>query len=111
MFADKPCIAMPVFSSGQTARQAPDTYRALGSVDLIFAAGGGVIAHTDGPAAGVRSLRDAWDAALSGTPLDLTSGNMPRSRGRWRQTGRADDCTPVTNAHIQCRITLANKHP
>ena len=32
------CEIMPVFSSGQTARQAADTYRELGSTDLIFAA-------------------------------------------------------------------------
>jgi ribulose-bisphosphate carboxylase large chain len=32
-------------------------------------AGGGVAAHPDGPAAGVRSLRDAWTAAINGVPL------------------------------------------
>ncbi len=61
---------MPVFSSGQSARQAPDTYRALGSTDLIFAAGGGIMAHPDGPAAGVESLRQAWAAAMEGRELD-----------------------------------------
>ena len=29
-------VVMPVFSSGQTARQAPDTYQALGTVDLMY---------------------------------------------------------------------------
>jgi ribulose-bisphosphate carboxylase large chain len=66
MFDDRPCVAMPVFSSGQSARQAYQTYAALGSTDLIFAAGGGILAHPDGPAAGVASLRAAWDAAISG---------------------------------------------
>ena len=66
MFADKPCIAMPVFSSSQSAIQPPETYRRLGSSDLIYAAGGGIMAHPDGPTAGVASLREAWDAALSG---------------------------------------------
>ena len=66
MFDDKPCVAMPVFSSGQSAKQAFQTYAALGSTDLIFAAGGGILAHPDGPAAGVASLRAAWDAAISG---------------------------------------------
>ncbi|CAN5213506.1 ribulose-bisphosphate carboxylase large subunit family protein [soil metagenome] len=66
MFADKPCIAMPVFSSGQSAAQAQQTYAALGSTDLIFAAGGGILAHPQGPAAGVASLREAWDAAIAG---------------------------------------------
>ena len=62
---------MPVFSSGQTVHQPPDTYRALGSVDLIYAAGGGIMAHPHGPAAGVTSLREAWDAAIAGiAPTD-----------------------------------------
>lgn len=69
MFDSKPCTVMPVFSSGQSARQAPDTYAALGSADLIYAAGGGIMGHPDGPAAGVASLRESWDAALAGIPL------------------------------------------
>jgi ribulose-bisphosphate carboxylase large chain len=66
---DKGCEIMPVFSSGQSAAQAPDTYKALGSMDLIFACGGGILAHLDGPAAGVRSLHQAWQAAAAGIPL------------------------------------------
>jgi ribulose-bisphosphate carboxylase large chain len=66
MFEHRPCIAMPVFSSGQSATQAYRTYLEVGSTDLIFAAGGGILAHPDGPAAGVTALRAAWDAAISG---------------------------------------------
>lgn len=66
IWADKPCIAMPVFSSGQTARQVPETYARLGSVDTIYAAGGGIMGHPDGPAGGVSELRAAWDAAIAG---------------------------------------------
>lgn len=66
MFEEKSCIAMPVFSSGQTAVQPPETYRRLGSADLIYTAGGGIMAHPDGPMAGVASLREAWEAALAG---------------------------------------------
>ena len=69
LFPEKPCLVVPVFSSGQSAKQAPGTYEALGSVDLIFAAGGGIMAHPDGPGAGVASLREAWEAAVSGVPL------------------------------------------
>jgi 3-oxoisoapionate-4-phosphate transcarboxylase/hydrolase len=71
MFAapHKGCEVMPVFSSGQSARQAPDTYTALGSMDLIYACGGGILAHPAGPAAGVRSLRQAWEAAACGVSL------------------------------------------
>ncbi len=60
---------MPVFSSGQSAKQAPATYRELGSVDLIYLAGGGIMAHPAGPGAGVRSLQQAWDAAMTGVML------------------------------------------
>jgi ribulose-bisphosphate carboxylase large chain len=64
------CEVMPVFSSGQTVRQAPDTWRGLGSPDLVFAAGGGLVAHPDGVAAGVRAMRQAWEAAMSDVALD-----------------------------------------
>ena len=60
MFEHLPCIAMPVFSSGQTARQVPETYAKLKSTDLIYAAGGGVMGHEGGPAAGVAALKNAW---------------------------------------------------
>ena len=63
------CRIMPVFSSGQSALQAPQTYRALASIDLIHACGGGIMGHPGGIAAGVRSLHQGWEAAVCGTPL------------------------------------------
>lgn len=77
MFDAKPCLAMPVFSSGQSAAQVHATYAALGSADLIFAAGGGIMGHPHGPAGGVESLRAAWDAALAGIPLDRAAAEHP----------------------------------
>jgi ribulose-bisphosphate carboxylase large chain len=62
--------AMPVFSSGQWAGQAPDTFKALGHVDLIYLAGGGIMAHPQGPAAGIASIQQAWEAAIRGIPLE-----------------------------------------
>ncbi|NBE09561.1 ribulose-bisphosphate carboxylase large subunit family protein [Paragemmobacter ruber] len=73
----RPATAMPVFSSGQTALQVHGTWAALHTPDLIFAAGGGIMAHPDGPAAGVRALQDAWAAAMSGIPLDLAAKDSP----------------------------------
>lgn len=70
---EKGCQAMPVFSSGQSAAQAHDTWAALGSVDLIHAAGGGIMAHPHGPAGGVESMRAAWDAAVAGVPLAVAA--------------------------------------
>ncbi|HLI04417.1 MAG TPA: ribulose-bisphosphate carboxylase large subunit family protein [Terracidiphilus sp.] len=63
------CEILPVFSSGQSAQQVPDTYEALGSMDLLYACGGGILAHPSGPAAGVRSLHQAWEAAAAGVSL------------------------------------------
>ena len=60
---------MPVFSSGQWAGQAPAMYESLGSVDLMHLAGGGIIGHPEGPAAGVRSMLEGWQAATEGISL------------------------------------------
>ncbi|HEY8593837.1 MAG TPA: ribulose-bisphosphate carboxylase large subunit family protein [Devosiaceae bacterium] len=77
MFENKPCTVMPVFSSGQSAKQAAATYAGLGSSDLIYAAGGGIMAHPEGPASGVEALRQAWEAALSGVPAETYAGTHP----------------------------------
>jgi ribulose-bisphosphate carboxylase large chain len=74
------CEIVPVFSSGQSARQAPGTYRALMSKDLIFACGGGIMAHPSGIAAGVRGIRQAWEAAVSGIPLEDYARQHPELR-------------------------------
>jgi ribulose-bisphosphate carboxylase large chain len=71
------CEVMPVFSSGQSARQVQQTYEALGSTDLIYAAGGGIVAHPGGPAAGVMALRQAWEAAVAGVPLTEAAREHP----------------------------------
>jgi ribulose-bisphosphate carboxylase large chain len=60
---------LPAFSSGQWAGTVPATWAAINSDDLLFMSGGGILAHPDGPAAGVASIRQAWTAARAGTPL------------------------------------------
>lgn len=77
MFDGKPCTVMPVFSSGQSARQAAGTLAALGSTDLIFAAGGGIMGHPGGPAEGVRALRESFDAAIAGVPVERYASTHP----------------------------------
>lgn len=78
---------IPVFSSGQWAGQVPDTYNALGSPDLLYLAGGGIMAHPDGPAAGVTSLREAWEAALEGIALEAYAQTHPALRGAMEHYG------------------------
>lgn len=62
-------LPVPTLSSGQSVHSAGPTFDALGTTDVLMLAGGGIAAHPDGPAAGVRSLRQAWDAAVAGVPL------------------------------------------
>ena len=62
--------AMPVVSSGQWGGQAPDTLRLTKTQDLIYVAGGGIMAHPGGPAAGLRGIQQAWEAAALGISLE-----------------------------------------
>ena len=80
MFASKPCLSMPVFSSAQTTRQAGPTFDALKSVDLIVTAGGGIVAHPDGVRAGVIAMREAWEGALAGAPIEDYAQSRPALR-------------------------------
>lgn len=68
---------MPVFSSGQWASQAPDLYTSLGSTDLMHLAGGGILGHPDGIAAGVLSMREGWEAAVAGVSLEVFAKTHP----------------------------------
>jgi ribulose-bisphosphate carboxylase large chain len=77
LFERKPCTVMPVFSSGQSAKQAPGTFTGLGSTDLIFTAGGGIMAHPGGIATGVAALREAWEAAVEGIDLREYAAKRP----------------------------------
>jgi ribulose-bisphosphate carboxylase large chain len=61
---------MPVVSSGQWGGQAPETFRKTQALDLMYLAGGGILAHPGGPAAGVAALRQAWKAAATGATLE-----------------------------------------
>ena len=70
-------IAMPVISSGQWGGQAPETYRLAGTSDLIYVAGGGIMAHPMGPAAGLRALQQAWEAAVKGVDLNEYAKTHP----------------------------------
>ncbi|MDD9269142.1 ribulose-bisphosphate carboxylase large subunit family protein [Paenibacillus sp. GCM10023248] len=68
---------LPVLSSKQWAGAAPETFKTLGTVDLMNIAGGGIHAHPGGPGAGFRSLVQGWEAALAGIPLDLYGEKHP----------------------------------
>ncbi|WP_244487669.1 MULTISPECIES: 3-oxo-isoapionate-4-phosphate decarboxylase OiaX [unclassified Aureimonas] len=69
---------LPVVCSGQWGGQAPETFRVTGgSTDLLYLCGGGVVSHPMGPAAGVRAVRQAWEAAKAGVPLETYAADHP----------------------------------
>jgi ribulose-bisphosphate carboxylase large chain len=61
---------MPVIGSGQTVRQVFATFERSQTTDVIYLAGGGIMGHPGGAAAGVTALRQAWDAAMAGVRLE-----------------------------------------
>ena len=62
---------------GRRRGRRPRPIVALGSADLIYAAGGGIMAHPLGPAAGVAAMQEAWEAALAGVPLAEFARDRP----------------------------------
>jgi len=78
--ADTADRVMPAFSSGQWAGTMPATLAAVPSGDLLFMAGGGILAHPGGPRAGVTSLRQAWAAARDGIALADAARAAPELR-------------------------------
>ena len=68
MYSHKTVI--PVVSSGQWGGQAFETYRRTRTVDLLYMAGGGIMAHPMGATAGVIALQQAWKAAVDGISLE-----------------------------------------
>lgn len=80
---------VPVISSGQWGGQAPETYRRTGTQDVMYIAGGGVMAHPAGPAAGLRAIRQCWEAAVAGIPLDDYAKNRPELQQQLAKFGTA----------------------
>jgi len=56
----------PIVSGGMNALRLPGFFENLGHGNLLNTAGGGAYGHLDGPAAGARSLRQAYDGWAAG---------------------------------------------
>ena len=69
LFSPSDCV-LPVVCSGQWGGQAPETFARTGrTLDLLYLCGGGIVSHPGGPGAGVRAVRQAWEAAVAGVSL------------------------------------------
>lgn len=64
---------LPVVSSGQWGGQAFRTYELTQTCDLLYLAGGGILAHPGGAAAGVTALHQAWHGAVNGKTLEAVA--------------------------------------
>lgn len=70
LFSSVDC-PLPVAGSGQWGGQAHDTYEQTGRTqDLMYLCGGGIVSHPGGAGAGVRAVKQAWEAAVAGIPLE-----------------------------------------
>lgn len=68
---------LPVVSSGQWGGQAVETYRRTQTTDLLYMAGGGILAHPMGPKAGVNALQQAWTGAVAGLSVEEIAQQYP----------------------------------
>ncbi|MEP6676501.1 MAG: ribulose-bisphosphate carboxylase large subunit family protein [Ferruginibacter sp.] len=68
---------LPVVSSGQWGGQAPETFRRTKTIDLLYMAGGGIMAHPMGAAAGVKALHQAWEGAIAGMTIKEIADQHP----------------------------------
>ncbi|WP_256473282.1 3-oxo-isoapionate-4-phosphate decarboxylase OiaX [Phyllobacterium sp. 21LDTY02-6] len=85
--ADRP---LPVAGSGQWGGQAPETYERTGrTVDLLYLCGGGIVSHPCGPAAGVRAVQQAWQAAVKGIALEDYARDHPELAASIKKFGKA----------------------
>jgi 3-oxoisoapionate-4-phosphate decarboxylase len=75
---DKSDCPLPVAGSGQWGGQAPETYKRTGrTIDLMYLCGGGIVSHPGGAAAGVKAVKQAWEAAVQDVPLDVYAKDRP----------------------------------
>jgi ribulose-bisphosphate carboxylase large chain len=79
---------MPAISSAQWAGSAVDIHTATKTIDVIHLAGGGILAHPGGIAAGVRSMQQGWEAALAGVPLLEYAATRAELRGAIEKFGK-----------------------
>ena len=81
---------MPVLSSGQWGGQAFETWRRTHTTDVLYLAGGGIMAHPDGIAGGVTAIRQAWACAEQGMTLEVAAGRHSELRHAVEKFGRKE---------------------
>ncbi len=71
----------PIISGGMNALRLPGIFENLGHGNVILTAGGGSYGHIDGPAAGARSLKQAFSCWKNGSkPIEFAKENNEFAR-------------------------------
>jgi ribulose-bisphosphate carboxylase large chain len=81
---------VPVLGSGQWGGQAFETYRRTQITDVLYLAGGAIMAHPSGPAGGVKAIQQAWDSAVKGLTLEETAKMYKEFGESVEKFGRSD---------------------
>jgi ribulose-bisphosphate carboxylase large chain len=71
----------PIISGGMNALRLPGFFANLGHGNVIQTSGGGAFGHKDGPIAGARSLRQAYDSWKSGIDAVEYAKSHPELKG------------------------------
>jgi ribulose-bisphosphate carboxylase large chain len=72
--------SLPVPAGSQWAGSTKSLFEKLGTVDFGIVPGRAVFDHPMGPRAGAQSLRQGWEAARKGIPLEDYSRDHPELR-------------------------------
>jgi len=85
----------PIISGGMNALRLPGFFANLGHGNVINTAGGGAYGHLDSPAAGARSLRQAYDCWAAGAdPVEWAKDHHEFARAFESFPGDADQLFP-----------------
>ncbi|WP_415036247.1 ribulose-bisphosphate carboxylase [Azonexus sp.] len=100
----KPTV--PIISGGMNALRLPGFFANLGHGNVINTAGGGAYGHLDSPAAGARSLRQAYDCWKAGAdPLQWAKEHREFARAFASFPQDADQIYPGWRAILGSAIT------
>jgi len=85
----------PIISGGMNALRLPGFFENLGHGDVINTSGGGSYGHIDSPAAGAKSLRQAYDCWVSkADPIEYAKEHNEFARAFESFPGDADSIFP-----------------
>jgi ribulose-bisphosphate carboxylase large chain len=91
----------PIISGGMNALRLPGFFENLGHGNVVNTAGGGSYGHIDSPAAGAKSLRQAYECWKAGAdPIEYAKEHKEFARAFESFPGDADKLFPGWREHL-----------